>query len=185
MNNPVNAMLSKGWKWFVMVGAVVTLGGIFAISLPVAVGVTITAIIGAIFLVLGIVQLYHIFSIPKWKSNFWYVISALFYLIGGIMIIAEPYVGLFTITIMMITIMLFNGVTRMFFGFNSRSNLAGWRWIVVSGLISTLIAGYFFSLMGNPEFSLSILGVFIGVSFLFEGLSFIFIGLQMKKVVAE
>ncbi|GIU05534.1 MULTISPECIES: HdeD family acid-resistance protein [unclassified Shewanella] len=185
MENPVNSMLTKGWKWFVMVGVVVTLAGILAISLPVAVGVTITTIIGGIFLVIGLVQVYHTLSIPKWKAKSWYVISALFYLIGGIFILAEPYVGLLTITVMMIMIMLFNGVTRMFFGFISRKNLDGWLLIVFSGLLSTAIAVYFFSLMKDPEFSLSILGVFVGVSFVFEGLSFIFIGMQMKKVVPK
>ncbi|MGS0673743.1 HdeD family acid-resistance protein [Shewanella sp. 125m-7] len=185
MENPVNTMLTKGWKWFIMVGVVVTLAGFFAISLPVAAGMTITTIIGVIFLVIGLVQLYHTLSIPKWKAKFWYVVSALFYLIGGILILAEPFVGLFTITVMMIVIMLFNGVTRMFFGFNSRGNLEGWRWIVFSGLLSTAIAVYFFTLMNNPEFSLSLLGIFMGVSFIFEGISFIFIGMQMKNVVAK
>ncbi|MCG9731761.1 DUF308 domain-containing protein [Shewanella sp. Isolate13] len=185
MENPVNTMLTKGWKWFVIVGVVVTLAGFLAISLPVAVGVAITAIIGAIFLVIGLVQVYHTFSIPKWKAKSWYVISALFYLIGGILILAEPFVSLLTITAMMIVIMLFNGVTRMFFGFMSRGNLDGWPWIVFSGLVSTAIAVYFFTLMNNPEFSLSLLGIFIGVSFIFEGVSFIFIGVQMKKVVPK
>ncbi|GIU31660.1 DUF308 domain-containing protein [Shewanella schlegeliana] len=185
MENPVNTMLTKGWKWFVIVGVVVTLAGFLAISLPVVAGMTITAIIGAIFLVIGLVQVYHTFSIPKWKAKSWYVISALFYLIGGIIILVEPFVGLFTITVMMVVIMLFNGVTRMFFGFNSRGHLDGWGWIAFSGLLSTAIAVYFLTLMNNPEFSLSLLGIFIGVSFIFEGISFIFIGTQMKKVVPK
>ena len=79
--------------------------------------------------------------------------------------------------------MIFNGVTRMLFGFNSRKHLAGWRCIVISGLISTAIGVYFFTLMNNPEFSMSLLGIFVGVSLLFEGFSFIFIGTQMKKVI--
>lgn len=73
----------------------------------------------------------------------------------------------------------------MLFGFISRSHLEGWRWIVFSGLLSTAIAVYFFSLMKDPEFSLSILGIFVGVSFVFEGISFIFIGMQMKKAVPK
>lgn len=185
MESPVNSMLNKGWKWFVIVGVIVTLAGLLAISLPVAVGMTITAVIGGIFLVIGLVQVYHTFTITKWKAKSWYVISALFYLIGGILILAEPFVGLLTITAMMIVIMLFNGVTRMFFGFMSRNNLDGWLWVVFSGLLSTAIAIYFFSLMNDPEFSLSILGVFVGVSFVFEGISFIFIGMQMKKATAK
>ncbi|WP_318520430.1 HdeD family acid-resistance protein [Photobacterium leiognathi] len=183
MENPVSSMLNRGWKWFVIVGVIVALAGVFAISLPIAAGMTITTIVGTIFLVIGLVQVYHTFSIPDWKTKTWYVISALFYLIGGLFILGQPFIGLVTITVLMIATMIFNGVTRMLFGFNSRKHLAGWRWIVVSGLISTAIGIYFFSLMNNPEFSMSLLGIFVGVSLLFEGFSFVFIGTQMKKVI--
>jgi uncharacterized membrane protein HdeD (DUF308 family) len=53
--------------------------------------------------------------------------------------------------------------------------------VVFCGFVSTAIAVYFFSLMNDPEFSLSIFGIFVGVSFIFEGISFMFIGSQMKK----
>ena len=183
MDNPVSSMLSKGWKWFIIVGVVVALAGMFAFSLPIAAGMPNTTIVGTIFLVIGLVQVYHTFSIHDWKTKIWYVISALFYLIGGLFILSQPFVGLVTITVLMIATMIFNGVTRMLFGFNSRKHLAGWRWIVISGLVSTSIGVYFFTLMNNPEFSMSLLGIFVGVSLLFEGFSFIFIGTQMKKVI--
>lgn len=185
MKNSGSTMLAKEWKWFAIVGAVVTLAGFIAIALPVATGVAITSIVGGIFIGIGLIQLYHIFSIPKWSAKLWYVISALLYSIGGILIIGEPFIGLLTITAMMITIMLFNGITRIFLGLNSRNSLDGWGWVVFSGFVSTAIAIYFFSLMSDPEFSLSIFGIFVGISFIFEGISFIFIGTEMKKRVTE
>ncbi|MEC6822236.1 DUF308 domain-containing protein [Photobacterium piscicola] len=185
MENPVKNLLTKGWKWFVVVGVIVALAGVFAISLPVAAGMTITTIIGVIFLVIGLVQVYHTFSIPQWKTKIWYVISALFYLLGGLFILGQPFIGLVTITVLMIATMVFNGITRMMFGFSSREHLAGWRWIVFSGLLSTIIGIYFFNLMHNPQFSMSLLGIFVGVSLIFEGISFIFIGSQMKKALIK
>ena len=109
MENPVKNLLTKGWKWFVIVGVIVALAGIFAISLPIAAGMTITTIIGVIFLVIGLVQVYHTFSIPQWKTKVWYVISALFYIIGGLFILGQPFIGLVTITVLMIATMVFNG----------------------------------------------------------------------------
>ena len=174
-------LLSKGWKWFSIVGVLISLAGIAAISLPVIAGVTITSIVGAIFLFSGLVQAYHCFSIHAWKEKLWYVLSALLYIVGGLFILFQPLAGLVTITMLMVVVMMFNGATRMIFGFRSRS-LPGSNWIILSGLISLLIGGYFFSLLNEPAFSLSLLGIFVGVSLLIEGISFTFLAMQMKKV---
>jgi len=123
---PSQALISKGWKYFIIVGVIVALAGLGATSLPVMAGVTITTI--------------------------------------------------------MIVVMIFNGLTRMIFGFTNK-NLPGSGMVILSGLLSVAIGGYFFFLLDNPEFSLSLLGTFVGVSLIFEGMSFIFLGLRMKKLV--
>lgn len=175
-------LLSKGWKWFAIVGVLISIAGLGALSLPVVAGVTITTIIGGLFLFSGLVQAYHTFSIKVWKEKTWYVLSALLYIIGGLFILFNPFAGLITMTMLMVVVMMFNGATRMIFGFRNRS-LPGSIWIIISGLVSLLIGGYFFTLLEDPSFSLSLLGTFVGVSLLIEGISFIFLGLQMKKAV--
>ncbi|MBA5763065.1 HdeD family acid-resistance protein [Vibrio sp. 404] len=175
-------LLSKGWKWFAIVGVLISIAGLGALSLPVVAGVTITTIVGGLFLFSGLVQAYHTFSIKVWKEKTWYVLSALLYIIGGLFILFNPFAGLITMTMLMVVVMMFNGATRMIFGFRSRS-LPGSIWIIISGLVSLLIGGYFFTLLEDPSFSLSLLGTFVGVSLLIEGISFIFLGLQMKKAV--
>ncbi|MFA0414482.1 HdeD family acid-resistance protein [Vibrio renipiscarius] len=173
-------LLSKGWKWFAIVGVLIAIAGLIAINLPVMTGVTITTIIGGIFLFSGLVQAYHTFSIPAWKDKLWYVLSAVLYIVGGLFILFKPLAGLVTMTMLMVVVMMFNGATRMIFGFRSNA-LPGRNWIILSGLISLIIGGYFFSLLGDPAFSMSLLGIFVGVSLLIEGVSFIFLGLQMRK----
>ncbi|GHA32349.1 HdeD family acid-resistance protein [Photobacterium aphoticum] len=181
-NVTAQRFLSKGWKWFAIVGALIALAGLAAISLPVAAGLTITTIIGGIFLFSGLVQAYHTFSIHEWKVKLWYVLSAVLYIVGGLFILFKPLEGLVTITMLMVIVMIFNGATRMIFGMSNRG-LPGSTWIILSGLLSVIIGGYFFSYLDDPTFSLSLLGIFVGVSLLIEGISFIFLGLQMKKLV--
>ncbi|RJX75296.1 HdeD family acid-resistance protein [Vibrio sinensis] len=177
-------LLSKGWKWFVIVGVLIALAGLGAINLPVIAGVTITTIVGAVFLFSGLVQAYHTFGINAWKDKLWYVLSALLYIVGGLFILFQPLAGLVTMTMLMVVVMMFNGATRMIFGFRS-SSLPGRNWIIISGLISLLIGGYFFSMLNDPQFSQSLLGIFVGVSLLAEGISFIFLGMQMKKAMSQ
>ncbi|GAB2662224.1 HdeD family acid-resistance protein [Vibrio panuliri] len=176
----VQTLLSKGWKWFAIVGALVFIAGLGALSLPVAAGVTITTIVGGIFLFSGLVQAYHSFSIPTWKDKLWYVFSAVLYIVGGLFILFKPFAGLITMTMLMVVVMMFNGATRMVFGLRSTS-LPGSGWVILSGLISLLIGGYFFTLLDDPAFSLSLLGTFVGISLLIEGMSFILLGVQMRK----
>ncbi|MUJ20269.1 HdeD family acid-resistance protein [Aliivibrio fischeri] len=176
------ALISKSWKYFITVGVIVAVAGLGATSLPVMAGVTISTIIGTLLLITGLVQVYHTFHIHFWKEKLWYVLSALFYIVGAVFILFKPLEGLMTITTIMVVVMIFNGLTRMIFGFTNK-NLPGSGMVILSGLLSVVIGGYFFSLFDNPEFSLSLLGTFVGVSLLIEGISFIFLGLRMKKLV--
>jgi uncharacterized membrane protein HdeD (DUF308 family) len=111
MKKSENTLLAKEWKWVAIVGLIITLSGLIALGLPVATGVAISSIFGGIFLGVGLIQLFHTFSIPGWSAKLWYVTSAAFYSIGGILFLAEPFIGLLTITAIMITIMLFNGIS--------------------------------------------------------------------------
>ncbi|MHA2708526.1 HdeD family acid-resistance protein [Vibrio owensii] len=173
--------LSKGWKYFVIVGVIIALMGIGAMSLPVLAGVTISTIVGAVLLFSGLVQAYHTFSINVWREKLWYVLSAVLYIVGGLFILFKPLAGLVTITMLMVIVMILNGLTRIFFGLSNRS-LPSSNVIVFSGVISVLIGGYFFMLLDDPAFSTTLLGTFVGISLLIEGISFIFMGLQMKKL---
>jgi uncharacterized membrane protein HdeD (DUF308 family) len=176
-----NKDLSKGWKWFIGVGVITALAGILAISLPIAAGITLTKLMGIAFLVIGFIQVFHSLNISLWKTKVWYVISAVFYLLGGWFILWEPFVSLITLTALMIITMMFSGVSRIIFAFINR-NLNGWNGIALSGAISVLVSGYFLSMMSAPEFSTSLLGIFVGVSLLFEGISFVIIGRQLKNI---
>lgn len=185
MKNEQNTIFGKDSIWFAIIGIVVALAGILAIAAPVAAGVTIASVVGGCFIAVGLIQLYHAVGIPHWGEKLWYVISALLYTFGGIMILVEPFIGVLTITILMLTIMMLNGITRMIFAFSNRNQLTGWGWVAFGGLVSVVLSAYFFNQMNNPDFTLSILGIFVGVSFIFEGISFIFIGSEVKIAASE
>lgn len=176
----VPAFLSRSWKYFVVVGLIIALMGIGAVALPMLAGMTVSTIVGVALLISGSVQIYHAFAIKGWKTKVWYVCSALLYIVGGLFILLQPLEGLITITMLMIIIMILNGFTRLFFGLSNR-NLPSSNVIVLSGIVSVLIGSYFLMLLNDPLFSLTLLGIFIGVSLLLEGVSFIFIGFKMRK----
>ncbi len=180
----IQASISKGWKYFIVVGVIAAVAGLAATNLPEISGLTISTIIGIIFLITGSVQIYHTFSIHSWKEKLWYVISAVLYIIGGLFLIIKPFEGLLTLTTILVAIIIFNGISRMIFGISNRT-IPGCGYIIFSGLLSTVMGGYFLFLLDNPEISLSLLGIFVGVSLLIEGISFIFLGFQMKKLVDE
>ena len=176
----VPAFLSRSWKYFVVVGSIVALMGVGAIALPMLAGMTVSTIVGVALLISGSVQVYHAFAIKEWKTKVWYVFSALLYIIGGLFILFQPFEGLITITMLMIIIMILNGLTRLFFGLSNR-NLPSRNIIILSGIVSVLIGSYFLMLLNDPVFSLTLLGIFIGVSLLLEGISFILIGFKVRK----
>ncbi len=185
MTSPiVGIQLTRSWKWFLAVGIITLLTGFAALTVPMVAGITLTALIGSLFIISGFFQAMHTFRIHQWKSKLWYVLSSALYIIGGLLLLFKPVAGLFTITGLMVFIIMVNGATRIIFALSNR-NVGGWPWIAVSGVLSFAIGWYFFGMLDDPEFSLTLLGTFIGVSLLFEGISFIFMGSQLKKMAKE
>jgi uncharacterized membrane protein HdeD (DUF308 family) len=170
--------LRKGSFWLIVLGAVLVLGGTAALFLPVAASVSVVLVIGIALLFGGGVQAVHAVGCKGWRARLFHGASAVIYLVGGVLLLAQPLAGLVAVTLLAIAVFFVDGIARIATGISMRPE-PGWGWVLTGGLLSVALAVFMFALF--PGVSLTLLGVLAGISFLMEGWAFIMVGLAARS----
>ena len=166
------------WGWFLALGIALALGGALMIALPLASSIAVTMIIAAVFVVGGILQIWHAFSVKGWSGFLWNVATGLIALIGGAAVYYNPLVGTFTLTLVVAGILLAQGGTQSLLALEVRPH-DGWGWVLAAGVIS-ILAGLCIWLE-FPTSALWALGLLGGVAVLTNGWSYIAIALAARR----
>lgn len=176
--------VQEHWGWFAALGVVMITGGVFAFLAPFTASLVVEAIVGASFLVGGIVSLVQIFMTKDgWSARSIYFILGSFNFFAGAMLLFRPLEGLLALTLLMIIAIFVSGVMKSVVGIQSRPD-KGWGWLTTSGAISIGLAIYIFT--KYPEISTVLLGLFAGVSLVSDGIGYLRFayGLESKDPTA-
>lgn len=176
----VSRELHGSWRWLVLLGALLVIGGLLLLVAPGLGGLLVTTWIAAIFIVGGIVQIIHAVSARGWRSGLWQWLSGLIYVGGGLVIALDPLVGAVALTALLALVFLIDGGFRAALALRARP-MDGWGWMLLSGVVSIAVGVYVLFVIGTPPVSLLLLGVLAGVSFVFEGLAFLVLGLLVRR----
>jgi len=170
--------LQRNWAWVLALGAALVLGGTLAILMPFLASIAVEGAIGAVLLLAGTLQAVHVFGATDWGARAWAGLSAAVYLAGGVLLLLNPLAGLVAITLVIAAVFLVDGLLRAVIGVRMQPE-RGWGWMLTGGALSALL-GVAIILM-FPAISASLLGILVGISFIFEGWGFIFLGLSARK----
>lgn len=162
--------------WLTALGIILIIGGLALLFAPMIGGLVVTTWIAAVFIVAGIFQIIHAFRARGWRSGLWQGLSGLIYLIGGLIAFFNPLAGAVALTIVLAMTFLIDGIVRIALAFAARP-MTHWGWVLLGGIISLFVGIYILLVIGSAPASLAILGIFAGVSFLFEGFAFLRLGL--------
>lgn len=168
----------RNWGWLIAIGAVLILGGIVAAAMPVAASIAIEIAVGLVMLIGGIMEVVHAFRTEGWRARGWAILSGAVYLIGGGLLLLNPLVGLVALTLLIVAILTVDGAFRVALGVRMRPE-RGWGWMVAGGVTTLALAGLIFLLF--PGISLTLLGILVAVSLIFEGWSFVFLGVAARR----
>src|SRR5215211_3006643 len=117
--------IRRHWGWFVAIGVIFIVGGIFALAMPFIAGLSLTVIFGVILLWLGIMQMIQAWSCKSWGGFAWQLIIGLILILGGLAIWINPIVATLTLTIVVAAVFLAKGVFQVIMSFQMRPN-SGW-----------------------------------------------------------
>jgi len=177
-SEPMQAQLRQGG---VVGGILLAVLGLLALFTPFITGLALSVLLGAALIVGALVHVAAAFSAGSARGVVWQVGLGIAYGIVGIAVLANPVLGLTTLTILVIAFFLAEGVLQLVWAVTG----AGSRlWLATSGVVSLLLAGMLFA--GFPATALWAVGVLFGVDLLVTGVTMILHGRsEPEKAAAE
>lgn len=171
--------LREHWGWFLALGIIFILGGIFAIAAPFVAGLTVTIIFSIVLVWLGIMQIIQAFGTKSWSGFIWELLIGIILLVGGIATWVDPVVGALSLTLVVGAVFLVKGIFQVILGFQMRPH-GGWGWILVAGILSAIVG--LIVLLQWPISTGYALGYLVGISLIFSGWSYVMLSLAAKRI---
>jgi uncharacterized membrane protein HdeD (DUF308 family) len=165
--------------WFIGLGVVFIIGGVFAIAMPFIAGLAVTTVFAIVLVWIGIMQIFQAFRVKSWGGFIWQLIIGLILLIGGIAIWINPILGALTLTIVVAAVFIAKGVFQIVMAFQMRPH-EGWGWILTAGILAILVGVIIWA--GWPVSTGWALGYLAGISLIFSGWSYIAISMAAKRL---
>lgn len=170
--------LRGNWLWFVLLGvALIVLGAIALGSVWIA-GLATAVAIGALLVVSGVAEIVGAFWSWRWSGFFFHLLSGLLSLVVGVLFLRAPLDALIALTLLLACLLMVGGIFKIVAALTYR--FAAWGWPLVSGIID-LILGVMISLEW-PASALWVIGLFVGISFVFRGFNWIGLGLALRTL---
>ena len=169
--------LKRSWGWLLALGILFVLLG--SNGLGMVVGLTLVSVLflGVLLLIAGCSQLIDVFKSKRWKGVAWHALIAVLYLVGGGVVIYDPFLASTFITALIAWVLIVIGVTRFTMAIVLRE-AAGWGWLLLAGL-TAIVLGVMI-LMQWPYSGLWVLGLFIAIDLLVNGWTYIFIAFSIR-----
>lgn len=174
-----NALQNQG-RTLMVVGGILAVLGIGAILFPFFSSLTIGLFFGAALTFAGFAHVAHAFSAPGWKGALGEILLAVVFLVAGLVMLVNPILTLATLTVVIISYFLIEGLVLFYFAWALRSE-RGWIWSAVAGVISLALAGLLFA--GFPATAAWALGLLFGINLLVTGVSMVVVGYGARETV--
>ena len=169
--------LKRSWGWLLGLGVLFVVLG--SIGLSMVVGLTLVSVLffGILLLIAGLSQIIDVFKSKRWKGTAWHALIAVLYLVGGGMVVYDPFLASTLITALIAWVLIIIGISRFIMAIVLR-DAAGWGWLLIAGL-TAIVLGVLI-LLQWPYSGLWVLGLFIAIEMLVNGWTYIFIAFAIR-----
>ena len=167
--------------WSIVWGVLLIVFGMLAVGSPFLAAVAVNAVIAWLIILAGIVHLILAFHAHRPGSLIWKLLVGLAYLFFGAYLIMHPVLGVTSLTLVLASLFLIEGILDVILFFKMRS-LRGSSWVLVDGVV-TLLLGLMIYLQW-PSSSLWAIGTLVGVSMIVSGITRAMLSLAVRKAAA-
>jgi uncharacterized membrane protein HdeD (DUF308 family) len=172
--------LKEHRSWFVLVGIVLIVLGLAAITFPFIAAVALELLLGWIFVIGGIAEILHAFRLRRASGFFMSLLIALITLTVGVLLLVFPLSGVLTLTLVVGLFFTVGGALRIIHAFQWRP-LSGWTWLLVGGLLEVLLGILVLSQV--PAAAAWILGLLVGIDLAFLGTCLVALAAGVRQAV--
>jgi len=170
--------LRRNWFWFLSLGIALIVLGFIAIAYPIAATASAIQVLGVLMLVGGIMEIISGVWTRRWGGFFVHLLCGLLYLFVGAVFLERTFGSAALLTLLMAMFFFAAGVFRLVVAFGQR--FSGWGWMVLSGVVSLLLAVMIWQDLFTAAFWL--IGTFVGIELIFNGWSWVMLGLAAKSI---
>ncbi|NMT65126.1 HdeD family acid-resistance protein [Marinobacter orientalis] len=166
-------------RWFKGLGIVFLVLGIAAIAFPFVATLSLEIAIGILFVIAGVAQAVQSFSVPRWGGFFLSLGLAALALIIGLLMLFYPLAGVITLTGLVAAFFLIAGTFKTAFALQVKPAI-GWGLLLTGGLLSLALG--LLILFQLAEAYPWILGLLLGIDFIFTGIWMIALASRAKRL---
>ena len=159
-------------------GVSLVLLGMLSIAMPLVAAVAINVLIAWLIVMAGIVHLVVAFHLREAGSVIWRVLVGLAYLCFGAYLIARPALGVASLTLLLASLFLVEGIFNIVLYFRAPSILRS-SWFLFDGIVTLLLGLMIY--MQWPSSSAWAIGTLVGVSLIFSGVTRVMVSLTVRK----
>lgn len=173
--------LETSWRSLEVGGILLVFLGLLAVVFPLVAGVSVSLVLGGLLVVVGLVHVAHAFRARGWTGFAGQVLLAVVYAFAGISLLANPMLGLTTLTLLLIAYLLISGLVEVGVGLRLRGQ-PRWTYLLASGVLSVVLG--LILIAGFPSTAVWVLGLYVGVNLIATGVAMVLMGREVQREVA-
>lgn len=170
--------IPRMWGWFLTLGILLVILGLFAISMTVYTTFLTIMLLGILLLAAGVIQSVLAIRAPQWSGFFLNLLAGLLAMVLGYLFLQTPGASALTLTLLMAMYFLVSGLFRIFTAAIHR--FQQWGWMLASGFATALLGAMLW--MQWPVSGFWAIGLFLGIDFLIAGASWMIIAFSLKRL---
>jgi len=184
MQTAMATSLHEHWRLFLVEGIILVVLGVAAIVIPPIATLAVELLFGWLFLISGIVGAITTFMMRRAPGFWWSLVSGILAIAVGVVMLLSPLSGVLTLTLLLITFFIIEGVVSIMFALEHKRELSGrWGWMLASGIIDLILAAIIIE--GLPGTAAWALGLLVGINMVFGGTALIGMALHAREVAVS
>lgn len=165
----------KGINGSLLIGVLLIVLGLVAIAQPAVSTIFAETWFALILVSAGAAKLTYAFQTRDSGGFVWKLLLSILYIAIGVMLFVSPLKGVLTLTLLLGSFLLTEGVFNLILAFRLRGQ-QNWTWVLVDGIITLVLGGMiWFQWPFNAPW---LIGTLVGVSVLFTGISRVMLSLN-------
>jgi len=179
-NTPVE-MVRNASRVSILWGVLLIVFGVMAVGSPFLAAVAVSVVVGWLIVLAGIVHVMLAFRAHGAGSMIWKLLVGVAYLCFGGYLIVHPVLGVATLTLVLASLFLLEGILNIVLYVKMRS-IHGSSWMLMDGIITLLLGLMIY--MQWPSSSGWAIGTLVGISMIFSGVARVMMSLAVRKATA-
>jgi uncharacterized membrane protein HdeD (DUF308 family) len=171
--------VGRHWGWFLALGIIALVGGVFAILVPVAASISAAILAGWALLFGAVSRLFAVVRADRTSERLTHLGLGLLYLVAGLYLLLFPVSGTITLTIVLVAYFLASGAVLLVSTIQTwGSDNTAWRMFLA--LLSIVLGVMIWADL--PSSAAWAIGLLVGIQLIFAGTDLIFIALAARNL---